>query len=55
MDSGWIEDFLQQYLTQMLNLQGEPHTGREQQDQSGSTTRRAGPRPLQLQGALLKL
>jgi hypothetical protein len=36
MDSGRIEDLLQQYLTQMLNLQGEPRTRHEQQDQNGT-------------------
>jgi hypothetical protein len=33
MDSSQIEDLLQQYITQMQNLQGKPHTRREQQDQ----------------------
>jgi hypothetical protein len=32
MDSSRIEDLLQQYVTQMQNLQGEPRTKREQQD-----------------------
>jgi hypothetical protein len=35
MDSGRIEDVLEQYIMQLQNLQGEPHTGHEQQEQNG--------------------
>jgi hypothetical protein len=34
MDSGRIEDFLKQYITHLQNAQGEPRTGREQQEQN---------------------
>jgi hypothetical protein len=34
MDSGRLEDHLQQYITHLQNLQGEQHIGREQQEQN---------------------
>jgi hypothetical protein len=33
MDTGRMEDLMQQNVTQMQNLQGEPRTTREQQGQ----------------------
>jgi hypothetical protein len=36
MDSGLIEDFVKQYITQLQNLQGELRTGREQQEQKNT-------------------
>jgi hypothetical protein len=36
MDSGRIEDLRKQYIMQLLNLQGEPRTGCEQQEQNGT-------------------
>jgi hypothetical protein len=38
MDSGRIEDFLKQYITQWQNLQGESLTGREQQEENDKLT-----------------
>jgi hypothetical protein len=42
MDSGRIEDLLQQYMTQLQNLRGEPRTGRGQQDQNGTNQHGSG-------------
>jgi hypothetical protein len=42
MDSGRIEDLLQQNITQMQNLQGELRTKHEQQDQKETYQHDAG-------------
>jgi hypothetical protein len=42
MDSDWIGDLLQQYITQTQNLQEELCTGHEQQDQNGTNQHGSG-------------